>query len=204
MTNTGKEYEALVEQVLARLLAQDKVCANIERDVTLQGRSTSHQIDVTFVFSAGPISYRTVVQCKDWKSRVKKEQVLAFQRILEDIPGQPRGIIVARSGFQAGARQVAEHHGIKVYELRKPCDEDWTGLVRACVTEVVVRLPHFDNACLVWDENAIKQEMLARGLTNLEWDCRDDPGPPPLAFSSGERCDLNDVLNQLVRVRGCT
>src|SRR4051812_12729057 len=103
--NTGKAYEELTQQVFDRLLAQSKICTQVQRDVKVQGKSTTHQIDVLFDFRAGPSVYRTIVQCKDWSSAVKQEQVLAFHSVLNDIPGQPRGVIVSRAGFQEGARQ---------------------------------------------------------------------------------------------------
>ena len=74
MKNTGKAYEELTEQVFRRLLAtHGGLVANVQRDVEIQGRSTTHQIDVTFEFVAGPVSYRTIVQCKDWGSPVKQD-----------------------------------------------------------------------------------------------------------------------------------
>ena len=137
MKNTGKPYEQLTEQVFTRLLAHGgHVCANVRRDIILQGKSTKHQIDVYFDFMAGPALYQTLVQCKDWGAPVKQEQVLAFHDVLNDIPGQPRGIMVARSGFQEGAHNVARHHGIELYELREPRDEDWTGLPTRMVTHL--------------------------------------------------------------------
>jgi hypothetical protein len=196
--NTGEPYEALTEQVFARLLAQGNVCAKIERDVVLLGKSTKHQIDVTFEFVAGPTSYRTLVQCKDWGSAVKQEQVLAFHGVLSDIAGQPRGIMVSRSGFQEGARSVAEHHGIKLYELREPRDEDWNGLIRSVVIDMHLRAPYFDDVRLVPDEEAIRKEVRARGLPGINFEFGGHPGLAPVVFESGQACDLNRILNGLV------
>jgi hypothetical protein len=198
--NDGKAFEALTEQVFTRLLRQTNLCAEVERDVVLEGKSTKHQIDVTFEFVAGPTPYRTIVQCKDWASPVKQEQILAFQSVLLDIPGQPRGIIVSRSGFQEGARHVAEHHGIQLYELRSPCDEDWNGLIRTVVTEMHVRAPQFDNVRLIPNEAVVRQDMAARGLLNL--DVRFGGPPPRMMFESGAPCDLNRILNGLLPETG--
>jgi hypothetical protein len=199
MKNTGKPYEALTEVVFTRLLAQDDVCAKVERDVVLEGRSTKHQIDVTFEFHAGPVSYRTIVQCKDWGSAVKQEQVLAFHSVLADIPGQPRGIMVSRSGFQEGARRVADHSGIKLYELREPRDEDWDGLIRTVVIKMHLRAPRFEDVRLVLDEEAIRKEVAARGLPGISVNFAGHPDLTPVVFEvTGARCDLNRILNSLV------
>lgn len=39
--------------------------------------------------------------------------------MLEDLPGQPKGIFVSRGGYQQGAREYARTHGILLYELRE-------------------------------------------------------------------------------------
>jgi hypothetical protein len=39
--------------------------------------------------------------------------------VLEDLPGQPRGIFVTRNGYQSGAKEWAMAHGILLYELRE-------------------------------------------------------------------------------------
>jgi hypothetical protein len=196
--NTGKPYEALTEQVFARLLAQGNVCAKVERDVTIEGKSTKHQIDVTFEFVAGPVTYRTIVQCKDWASAVKQEQVLAFHAVLNDIPGQPRGIMVSRSGFQDGARSVAEHHRIQLYELREPEESDWNGLLRAIELNIIVRQPHFEGVHFVWDEPAIQAEMAVRKLPGVSASYAGPLSGMPLVTLGGAEIDADDILNALV------
>ena len=76
------------------------------------------------------IKYKTIVQAKDWNSNVPQEKILAFNQILQDIPGQPRGIFITKTGYQKGAREIAEKLNIVLYELRKPTDKDWEGKMR--------------------------------------------------------------------------
>ncbi|MDR0964948.1 MAG: restriction endonuclease [Myxococcales bacterium] len=203
MKNTGKPYEELTEQVFNRLLAQDKVCAQVKRDVILDGRSTRHQIDVTFEFVVGPIRYRNIVQCKDWNSPVKQEQVLAFLGVLADIPGQPRGIMVSRSGFQEGARRVADHHGIKLYELREPRDEDWEGLIRKIPIHLHICHSHFEDTRLFFDEDAIRKHLHNRDLPLLEIKFSFNPNITPLKNeATDEQINLDDLLNGLIPKTG--
>jgi hypothetical protein len=203
MTNTGKPYESLTELVLARLLAQDKVCAKVERDVVIVGRSTKHQIDVTFEFIAGPTHYRTIVECKDWASPVDQGEVLEFRSTLDDIPGQPRGIMVSRSGFQDGAKNVARHHGIELYELREPRDEDWEGLLRRIVITVRVSAPTFQNVSFVLDEAWIKEQIAILGIPGLDRNLHIDGQEVEVASESGEPYDLEDGLNAQVPHEPC-
>ena len=71
-----------------------------------------HQIDLLWTFTIAGIDHQTIVQARDWNQKIKQEAVSAFNDILKDIPGQPRGVIVTRTGFQQGAKQAADFHGM--------------------------------------------------------------------------------------------
>lgn len=116
--NTGIAYENLVQSIFQEIVNQESVkTITVQRSVQVQGLKTSHVIDIYWEYMLGGIVYRTIVQAKDWKSKVKQEQVLALKGVLDDIPGQPRGVLVARTGFQAGAKKVAQASGIKLFLL---------------------------------------------------------------------------------------
>jgi hypothetical protein len=116
--NTGLSYELLVQGIFQAINDQEEV-ANlmVERNKTLQGKTTPHQIDVYWKFEKIGIAYETIVQAKDWQSRVKKGQLIEFKGILDDLPGQVRGIFVTRRGYQKSAKTFAMKHGIILYEL---------------------------------------------------------------------------------------
>ncbi len=116
--NTGLSYEILVQGIFQAIIDQDEV-ANllVERDKTLQGKTTPHQIDVYWKFEKAGITYENIVQAKDWQSPVKLGQLMEFKGVLDDLPGQPRGIFVTRSGYQKSAKTVAIKNGIILYEL---------------------------------------------------------------------------------------
>src|SRR5690606_23468082 len=188
--NTGKEYETLTERVFTRILAQESVCSDIERDVVVPGRATQHQLDVTFTFSIGSVHYRTIIQCKDWKSPVKQEQVLAFRSVLDDIPGQPRGIMVSRAGFQKGARNAAAHHGIQLYELRAPRDEDWDGLIQRIAIQGQLYAPQFRNSRLTFDRHWLVDQLRDKGIPEHELKLDVLPGTDEAHLETGEPFDL--------------
>jgi hypothetical protein len=121
--NTGIPYELLVRSIFQEILDQDKAkTIRVRHNTSVMGKLSKHQIDVLWTFSLGGIAYTTIVQGKDWHSKIKKEHVSAFHDVLEDIPGQPRGVLVTRCGFQSGAKSLADKHGIKLYLLhdRRP------------------------------------------------------------------------------------
>jgi Restriction endonuclease len=115
---TGRSYEAVVRAIFQAILDQEEVTnVIVEHDVTLQGKTTPHQIDVYWKFVKGGVTYETVVQVKDWRTPVKQAQLFEFKSVLNDLPRQPRGIFVTHTGYQRGARAVAKAEGIILYEL---------------------------------------------------------------------------------------
>lgn len=163
--NNGAELEQLTQQVFQTILDQDQVQnIEVERNVRLAGVLTSHQIDIFWEFIVGEIRYRTLVEVKDWKETVDQAEILKFRAVLDDLPGQPRGIIVSQSGFQAGARRIAAANGIVLYELRKLREADLNNRVSALVLNLVVSLPSASDIHLEHDENWRRSEALRLGL----------------------------------------
>jgi hypothetical protein len=69
-------------------------------------------------FEVGDIVHQTIVEVRDYNSKIKQAAILAFEGVLNDIPGQPRGVMVTRTGFQPGAETYAKKRGIKLYRLQ--------------------------------------------------------------------------------------
>jgi len=116
--NTGIPFELLTQQIFLNLVNQNLVRnIDVKHDVTLQGMTAKHQIDVYWKFEIGGISYATVIQAKDWNTPLNQGELFKFKCVLNDLPGQPKGIVVTRSGYQSGAEEFAKAHGILLFEL---------------------------------------------------------------------------------------
>lgn len=97
---TGIDYELIVKAIYEALLKQDNVNnLDIRHNTIIKGKGTSHQIDVYWKFRAGGVDYETIVQVKKEKNRVSQGDILLFSGVVNDIPGKPKGIFIARSGF---------------------------------------------------------------------------------------------------------
>jgi hypothetical protein len=81
--------------------------------------ATTHQIDVYWEFESAEIMYKKVVQVKDWSKPVDQGELLKFKSVLDDLPEQPKGVIVTRTGYQSGASEYARIHGILLFELKE-------------------------------------------------------------------------------------
>ncbi len=158
--NTGKSYERLVQEVYQAILDYEKANAEesykrveVQHNVELQGKSGNvHQIDVYWSFTLGGMEYKTLVEVKDWKSPVKKEQLHSFISVLDDIPGAVKGCFVSKSGFQKGAEVVARYHGINLLKI-----EEENPSVRIAVNHFVT---HYNGVELSIDEDWLRQEKL--------------------------------------------
>lgn len=122
---TGKGYEILTKKVFDQLVNQKSVeTIEVKHNVSLQGKDVEHQIDVYWEFKQGPITHKVVVQSKDHINKIKQGEIIQFKGVLDDLPGQPRGIFVTLTGYQPGAINVAEKNGIELYTLREVADTD--------------------------------------------------------------------------------
>lgn len=166
----------IFEQILKYNLPNLKTL-KIEHDVDIKGNLGTHQIDVYWEFEFNGIKYKTIVQAKDWNSNVPQEKILAFNQILQDIPGQPRGIFITKTGYQKGAKEIAEKLNIVLYELRKPTDKDWEGKMRDLKIIIHGIFPNLINAILVC--NPMESKIL------------DSNGE--------EQCRFMDLLNKLMK-----
>jgi hypothetical protein len=116
--NNGIAYEQLNKEIFQAILNQSEVKnIDVQHNVLLYGKTTSHQIDVYWEFELESIVYKTVVQAKNWSKPVNKGELLKFKGVLDDLPGQPKGIFVTRSGYQRGANVFAKANGIELLEL---------------------------------------------------------------------------------------
>lgn len=172
--NTGIKYEKLVQGIFNAILNQESVTnIKVEHDVKVQGKTTKHQIDVYWEFKQGGITYKTIVQCKDWNNPVIKGELLKFSRILEDIPGQPRGVFVTKTGYQKGAKEVAIADGIILYELRGLTDKDWGGNIREININMILKKPNVVIKPIV-DIEWCKTKLREKGLNSYSLSINDN------------------------------
>jgi hypothetical protein len=85
----------------------------------IQGR----QFDVTIRFSYGMHDYLTVIECKDYSSKVPVEKVDAFATKSRDAKAN-KAILISSKGFQSGCFDVAERHKIELLVLTETTSID--------------------------------------------------------------------------------
>lgn len=194
MKNTGIPYELLTKRIFQDILDQSQVkTIKVEHNVTLVGKTASHQVDVYWKFQLNGFEYETVVQAKDWNQAVNQGALLQFKAVLDDLPGFPVGIFVTRTGYQSGARDYAASHGIKLYELREPNDRDLDGRIKEIHVRMHFQMPQVSQEKPVIDVEWAKAEQQRLSIADSDMTIqlagmadqiyfKDEAGKPALSF----------------------
>lgn len=174
MKNTGRVYEKLTQYIFSQIINQNQAeNIDVQHDVVLSGKTTSHQIDVYWKFDLGGIEYCTVIQAKEWKNKVKQSDMLAFKAILDDLPSGTKGIYVTLSGYQSGAIDVAKAHGIKIYELRPPKAEDWDGYIKTINLDISCATPIYRDLVILIDKEWAEEKGVLPPVEGSQLSCGD-------------------------------
>jgi len=76
----------------------------------LKGVRGEVEVDV-FVSAPDELAKKIICECKFWSTPVPQEKVHAFRTVVGDT-GATLGILISKSGFQAGAVKAAEHSNV--------------------------------------------------------------------------------------------
>lgn len=185
---TWDNYEELTRTLLERIAAHAPVTTTrLERNLAVLGRATSNQVDVLWEFRdvvGQPI--RLVFECRSYARPITQQALHSWRSVIDDIRADgilTVGVMVTRTGYQAGARRVAETYGIVILELRRPAGRDLEGRVASVTVGITARMPQVrDFQVQAADQlNADAQVTAFLGELSLE-------------HSDGRREPLMDVL----------
>lgn len=112
----GKNLESYVQYVYQKLLEFVDEGAVVSTNVSIQGKTGArHEFDVFYEFEHLNIKHRIAIECKDWNTPVAIGEIRDFNSKLEEL-NNISGVMVAKSGYQSGAKQYAEGMGIRLME----------------------------------------------------------------------------------------
>jgi len=117
MTRNPKELESYVQYVYSTLLNLKDEGVIVSKNATLVGKNgIRHEIDVFYQFEKSGITHKVAFECKYLKRKVEKSDVMVFHKKLEEI-GNIQGIFVSKEGYQKGAIEYGNYHGIKLLKI---------------------------------------------------------------------------------------
>ncbi|MEI5668359.1 restriction endonuclease [Bosea sp. CCNWLW174] len=85
-------------------------------ETTVQGARARHKIDIAARSTIAGVPIHWIVECKHWRSAVRKEQVMTLSQIAQDV-GADRAFLLSESGFQSGAIEASRHSNVTLTSL---------------------------------------------------------------------------------------
>ena len=188
MSNPNTEYEKLVAEILQGMLEFDGFeNLRVEHDVTITGKSgATHQVDAFWEFKAAGTTYRTCVECKNYKSAVKKSHVASFAEVLRDI-GNANGIIATTNSFQKGAKLLAKENNIRLVLVNH--------LIKSIYLSIIPIMSDFANPKFNFKNTSIKNVLKNNGLTNFEKNFTYLGNHYLLDSEGNDKIRLNELMN---------
>jgi hypothetical protein len=140
------EYERLTQWIVASVAAVSAVTTlRIERHVQLAGRATNKWVDVFWEFRTGDgVIHRMLFECRSYSRRLTQDALHAWRSVVDDLATEDveyTGVVVTRTGYQAGARHVADTYGLIILELRPPTEADLANRVLEINLTLKFRMP---------------------------------------------------------------
>lgn len=193
MKNSGKEYECLVQDIYKEILKSEGINnIKVEHDITLKGKTTSHQIDVYWEHKIGNSKFRTIIQAKDWNYSVPQKEMLAFAEIIKELPTGTKGIFISKSGYQKGAIDVARANGIDIYELRETNINDFQDKIMKMKVDLNIETPYYKYLKIEMDEN--KNSNLNEGKLPINKDL--------IIYEKDKNKTLEELILELCKQNG--
>ena len=130
MVNTGKEYESFVARLQQAILISESIAAQknvvVETNKKLLDNSgVERQFDIFWEYQLGGFTYKTVIECKDYDSKVSVDKIDSLVGKIQDLPDL-KAVFATKKGYQSGAKSKAEHNSIDLLIVREHNDSDWT------------------------------------------------------------------------------
>jgi hypothetical protein len=130
--NHGKAYEEFVGRLHEALLSAEGITGQkniqVERNKKLiDNCGVAREFDLYWEYELAGVVYKTVIECKDYKSTVSVEKIDALVGKVRDLPDL-RALFATKKGYQSGAIQKARQNRIDLLIVREQNDSDWTSL----------------------------------------------------------------------------
>lgn len=114
---TPTEFEICCMDILKEYAAEENLNNFIiEHNVKVPADDGIYQIDAYASFEAMGVSFKVLVECKQYSTPVKRDVVVLLADKVRSI-GAHKGILMSTCGFQSGACEYAEKHGIALLQV---------------------------------------------------------------------------------------
>lgn len=109
------EFEIHCLELLNSLKSNFSKC-DIEHNQIYKADDGNYQLDGVVEFEQFGVRYKTVIECKKYKSSIKRSQIQVLHDTIRNV-GAHKGIFVSTSSYQKGAIEYARKHGIALLQI---------------------------------------------------------------------------------------
>ncbi|MBH0077139.1 restriction endonuclease [Pseudoalteromonas sp. SWYJ118] len=125
----GRDYEIFVQNLQQALLDSEEFLKQknirIERNKKIADNfGIVREFDLYWEYELGGVTYKTIIECKDYSSRVSVEKIDALIGKIRDIPDL-KPVFATKVGYQSGAKLKAKNNKIELLVVREQNDTDW-------------------------------------------------------------------------------
>jgi hypothetical protein len=129
MKNDGKSYEEFVAVLHQALLYSEDIGKHqnieIQRNKKIvDSFGIKREFDLYWEYELAGITYKTIIECKDYSSTISIEKIDALIGKIRDIP-DIKPVFATKKGYQSGARTKAEKNKVDLLIVREQNDSDW-------------------------------------------------------------------------------
>lgn len=129
MDKTGREYESFVAKLQRAILNTEEISKqnNIEVEVRkkiIDNCGIEREFDVYWEYELAGLTYKTIIECKDYNSNVSVGEIDGILGKTDDIPGL-KLVFATTKGYQSGAKLKAKHNNIELLLVREQDSSDW-------------------------------------------------------------------------------
>lgn len=152
MHNNGRDYEQFVALLHQALLKAENITDQKNIEIQLNKKiidscGIEREFDLYWEYELAGITYKTVIECKDYNSKIPLEKIDALIGKTRDLP-DIRAVFATKKGYQSGAKQKADHNKIDLLIVREQNDSDWqdidgTPYIKELVINITALMPAF-------------------------------------------------------------
>lgn len=125
----GKNYEIFVQKLQQALLSSEPLTKqkNIEiehQKKIIDNSGIEREFDLYWEYELAGITYKTVIECKDYATKISIDRIDALVGKIRDIPDL-KPVFATKTGYQKGAKIKAQKNKIDLLIVREQRDDDW-------------------------------------------------------------------------------
>ena len=180
MANDGKDYETFVATLQYAVLEAEDF-TNLRNIVFDRNRKIvnsygiKREFDVYWEYELAGLTYKTVIECKDYSSPITVDRIDSFLGKLRDLPDL-KAVFATKIGYQSGAMKSAMHNNIELLVVREQNDSDWIDAYgNPLIKKMIIEL-NYSPAARIHDFRPSVDAQWIEGNTDLDTS-------KPLSFS---------------------